>query len=361
MYDCSDDVLGYHGAEVTLPDTERKTMRQRRDTNRQRLRDGLARDEKPAVEEFAAQGSYAMRTMLRHPTNDYDIDDGAYFSKGLLVGSRGGEMSPREAKEMVRDAVDHGFFATKPEVRKNCVRIIYAAGYHVDMPVYRRVITKDWTGKEEQHYELAASAGWKRSDARNVTKWFDDERRKSGDAVQVRRIVRLVKKFARSRESWGSQILSGFGITKLVTEKYQCHSERHDKALYYTMQSIRDRLNASERVDHPTTPNETITSHPEGSYWNDPKSAFLRDKLTDALTKMERLFAPDCTRKEALQCWDKVFGTAYFIGRYQETSETKPSSSTGLSSPSVLSSTLLIGQGTAASGAVRKEGGERHA
>ena len=361
MYDCSNDVLGYHDDEVTLPDVERKTMRSRRDTNRQRLRDGLKRDEKPAVQEFKAQGSYAMRTMLRHPSNDYDIDDGVYFLKDDLMGSRGGEMSPREAKEMVRDAVNHGSFATPPEIRKNCVRIIYAAGYHVDMPVYRRVTTKDWAGNESHHYELASSSGWKRSDARDVTKWFEDERTKSGDAVQIRRVVRLIKKFAKSRDSWSTQILSGFGITALVTETYQRYSDRHDKALYYTMQGVRDRLNLSERIDHPTTPNETITTHPEGSYWNDPKAAFLRDKLTEALGKMDRLFASDCTRKEALQCWDKVFGTTYFVDGYQEENESKSAVAASLAAPAVLSSGLLIQQGSTAMGAVRKEGGGRHA
>ncbi len=65
MFDCAVDVLGYHDDEVTLPDAERKTMRERRNTNRQRLDAGLIRDEKPGVLENKAQGSYAMRTMRR--------------------------------------------------------------------------------------------------------------------------------------------------------------------------------------------------------------------------------------------------------------------------------------------------------
>ena len=124
---------------------------------------------------------------------------------------------------------------------------------------------------------------------------------------------------------------------------------------------IRDRLNASERVEHPTTPNETITSHPEGAYWNDPKAAFLRDKLTEALARLERLFAPDCTRKEALQCWDKVFGTTYFTDGYEEEPEENAPSASSPATPAVLSSGLLIGHGSSAAGAVRKEGGGRHA
>src|SRR3546814_18926203 len=60
------------------------------------------------------------------------------------------------------------------------------------------------------------------------------------------------------------------------------------KALYYTMASVRDQLNRSLVVDHPVTPNETITN---GS--SDAKAAFLRDKLNDALADLQPLFEYD--------------------------------------------------------------------
>ena len=179
MFDCSKDVRAYHIQDVTLPKTEQDRMRSRRNANRDRLRKGLEKADKPAPIEFVAQGSYAMKTMVRDPDNDYDIDDGVYFHKENLVGPRGAEMTSLQARQMVRDAVDHGRFKQAPEVRSNCVRVYYEAGYHVDLPVYRRVVTSTVFG-EEAHYELAASSGWKRSDARDVTDWYEDERRKIG-------------------------------------------------------------------------------------------------------------------------------------------------------------------------------------
>src|SRR6185437_12846619 len=145
-----------------------------RNSNRDRLRKGLSKNAKPAQLEFKSQGSYAMKTMVQHPELDYDIDDGAYFAKEDLVGPRGAELTALQARQMVRDAIDDGSFKAAPEVRKNCVRVYYAAGYHVDVPVYRRVITKDILGRETIHYELASS-DWKRSDARDVTAWFESE------------------------------------------------------------------------------------------------------------------------------------------------------------------------------------------
>ena len=156
MFDCAEDVLAYHDNEVTLPTPEQTKMRDRRNANRDRLKKGLKDQGKPAVREFRSQGSYAMRTMVQHPDNDYDIDDGVYFDKEVLVGERGGEMTALQARQMVRDAVDDGSFKTPPEVRTNCVRVYYASGYHVDLPVYRRVTTKDSFGNETFHHELAS-------------------------------------------------------------------------------------------------------------------------------------------------------------------------------------------------------------
>ena len=41
MFDCAKDVLSYHDDEVTLPRAEQKNMRERRDANRKRLKEGL--------------------------------------------------------------------------------------------------------------------------------------------------------------------------------------------------------------------------------------------------------------------------------------------------------------------------------
>lgn len=148
MFDCSKEVLAYHDDEVTLPQKERDEMRQRRDTNRARVKSGLDKNEDPKPREFASQGSYAMKTMTQHPEKDYDIDDGIYFDKGQLKKSDGSDRSALEAREMVRNAVDDGSFNRKPEVRENCVRIYYEAGYHVDIPVYRSVVSQDFLGNE---------------------------------------------------------------------------------------------------------------------------------------------------------------------------------------------------------------------
>ena len=345
MHDCAKDVKAHHDEAVTLRDTDRSNMRGRRDANRKRLKDGLVEEEKPAPIEMVSQGSYEMRTMVQHEENDYDIDDGAYFRKEDLVGERGAEMTALQARTMVRDAIDDGSFKTAPKVKKNCVRVFYAAGYHVDIPVYRKVVTKDVLGNEDVHYELAGPS-WVRSDARDVTGWFLDENdRQSADGNQLRRIVRQLKAFARSRDSWRASILSGFGITALVVECFRGDSTRDDLALHDTMKAIRDRLNLRLEIDHPKTPGGKITKGPD-----DAKARYFRERLTEALTNLQPLHEAGCSRERALGCWDKVFNTDFYSARKDRGR-----------AAAVLTSGLLKDIGAASAAAVRKEGGGRYA
>lgn len=356
MMDCAKEMLGFHDDEVTLPEPERRDMRERRNANRNRLKRGLKKEGNPGPQEFVTQGSYAMRTMVQRTEKDYDIDDGVYFAKEVLTGPNGGEMSALEARKMVCNALDDGSFKTPPEVRLNCVRVYYDTGYHVDIPVYRCVVTTNMFGQQTAYCELASSV-WKRSDARDVTQWFDEEnRRQSPDTTngrQLRRVTRLLKRFAKSRPSWEKPILSGFGITKLVTECYYADAAREDTAVYYTMHAMRDRLNRDLVVLHPVTPNDTITTGDD-----DAKARFLREKLSDALGWLDVLFAPDCTREDALKAWDKVFSTTYFSDQVDLTE-----SQTAATNPAVLTAGLLknLGKSATAQAAVRKEGGGRYA
>lgn len=345
MFDCSKDVRAFHDQEVSLPKSDQDKMRDRRDSNRNRAKKGLAANEKPAPKEFVKQGSYAMKTMICDANNDYDIDDGIYFAKEDLVGDRGAELSSLQARKIVRDALDDGRFTDPPEVHSNCVRVLYKMGYHVDNPVYRRVTEENGN----VFYELASSSGWRRSDARDVTDWYENERKATQDGTQLRRVNRVIKNFARSRQSWHGRILSGFGISILAIENFLADT-REDVAVYNMMAGIRNRLNARLEIDHPVTPNETITEGPE-----DSKSAMLRDKLSEALDNLQPLFDHDCTRKAALKCWDKAFATTFFSERYEEEQRA------AASAPAIITSSALFAQSSSADGAVHNEGGGRHA
>ncbi len=316
------DVKAYHDEAVTLPEKERREMRERRDTNRQRLNGGLKRDGEPAPIQCRSQGSYSMRTMVQQPDRDYDIDDGVYFDKEKLQGPRGGDRSAGDAREMVREALHSDQFKRPPEKLKNCVRVYYDAGYHVDVPVYRQVTEMNIWGERETWYELA-STDWKYSNPLAVTQWFLEENKARSpnpdNGGQLRRVVRFLKAFSRSRSSWRERIATGFMISKLVVEQYAANEAREDKALYDTMVGIRNRLNSNLEIEHPTVQGEMLT---KGS--DDARADFLRQKLDWAIDKLAVLSESDCTREQGLKAWDQVFDTTFFSERLGDEKKGSP-------------------------------------
>lgn len=312
MFDKSRDILAYHDSEVTLPQAVRTAMRDRRDSNRDRLKTQLNADGKPLPREFIKQGSYAMKTMAQDSDDDYDIDDGVYFTRESLQDADGVDMAPKAARRMVCKALQYSRFNRDPEVKTSCVRIYYDAGYHVDMPIYR-IVTK--YGYEV--YELAAGDKWVESRAVDVEEWFDNEnQRQSTDTTngrQMRRITRLIKKFARSRNKWKTNIAAGFTITKLVQEHFSPNADREDKAVRDTMKNIHARLQWNLEVQHPVTPNAMLTDGP-----NDAKTAYLRDRLKETLDELAVLDEHDCTSRQAADAWDIAFDTTFFSQRVSE-------------------------------------------
>ena len=301
------DITAYHDDNVALPTDQRQTMRDRRDTNRKRLKGGLEVDENPLPVGCHTQGSYAMRTMVQHVEKDYDIDDGVYFTKSSLVKPSGVDRTPAEAKEMVCAALHDKRFTDPPECLKNCVRVYYNEGFHVDVPVYRR-FEKDG----EWVYERASNE-WKPSDPLAVTKWFKkankDKSPNTTNYGQMNRVVKLLKAFARSRESWRSKIASGFMISVLVNEGYVAIDGRDDQALRDVIRAINGRLAGSLIIQHPVL-NETVT---KGD--SDSRAKFLKEKLEWALGELEVLEKWNCTEEEARTAWDNVFNTTFFGDR----------------------------------------------
>ena len=350
MYNCHDDLLAYHNHKVTLPQPERQEMRDRRDTNRDRLQGGL-QDDDPDPKDFQSQGSYAHHTMVRHPNKDYDIDDGVIFLLEDLKGPRGGNKTPHEAKEMVRIALHSDQFNEPPEVRTNCVRVHYEAGYHVDVPVYREVETEDNFGKKETHLEIASSE-WKLADPAGVTEWFNQQNTEQSpdktNGRQMRRIVRLIKAFARSRDSWPMQIASGFMISTLVVERYCSNEAREDVALYDTIAAIKNRLDLDLQIMHPVVNSDQLTKG-----HNDTRAKFLRERLDWAISKLSVLFQADCTHRQALKAWDAVFNTNFFIDRLPPDAGGSPAGSAGTSG--------ILVSGQRPRSAVHKRGGGRYA
>lgn len=309
--DCNKEMKGYHADEVNLSNKDQEEMRGRRDSGRTRLKNGLTKAGHPLPKEFSSQGSYAMRTMVQDDAYDYDIDDGVYFDKEDLKDASGDYLGARDARLRARNALKDDRLAYDAVVKTNCVRQQYPDGYHIDIPVYRTIRSKDIWGNEVVEYELASGDDWVKSDARKVTRWYNDAvgselKMGQSDTSQLRRITKLTKKMARSRTTWKKKTTSGICISKLVVDYFVARPGRDDDALRDTWQAIKWQLVFSQCISHPVYADKNLAE--EG----DECVVFFRDCLDNALETLATLDEYDCTRKKAGDAWDKVFNTDYF-------------------------------------------------
>ncbi len=312
IYDSSNEMAKYHNEKVRLSEADKDKLRGYRDANLERLKNGLAKNGDPAYKKSISQGSYAMHTLNQHPDNDYDIDVGIIFDREDLKGSQGGDKASLAARQMVCDAMQDDRFNTLPEVLKNCVRVYYQDGHHVDMPVYRQY--EDEYGDMVQ--ELASS-DWEESDPEAITEWFNDavinQSPDTANGRQMRRITQLIKKWVRSRSSWSMP--SGFIISVLVDEKYVAKAGCDDEALYETLKAIRNRLSWNKQVHNPVN----------GDLISDGKESQLQamhDELDKALREtLNVLEYADCTHEQAMKAWSKFLNDDFFKDQISDSSE----------------------------------------
>lgn len=328
MKDCHKDIRDYHDERVTLTQTQKKELRERRDANRDRLRRGLKKNGDPAPTKSVSQGSYAMGTVIQEPDNAYDIDDGVVFTAKSLIGPRGAPKTALDARKMVLDAVHDGSFKTEPEIKPNCVRVYYDDGSHVDIPVYRS--SADPSGSLK--YELA-SVDWKESDPEGVNDWFRAwvKANAADGRPHSRELIRLLKIICKNRTSY--TLPSGFVLTVLVQECYHSADGRLDSDLRQLIEAIHRRLGEDLWVKHPVVSGEWLiddqTKH---------RTTKLRELLGMAVEELEALNRPNCTRSETLKAWKKVFATDFFDQRIADAeAEERRRTAAGVTAPAVIS------------------------
>jgi hypothetical protein len=316
VFDASNELNTFYENHVRLGTKLRNDLAGYRDLNLQRITDGLKLlGDKNGVTyktwvDYKNQGSYAMHTLNQCEHTDYDIDVAVIFEKDDLPANAA------DARMRVRDALQEKMkgtnFSKDPDARKNAVTVWYSDGYHIDFAVYRRR-TNIFGNTVIEH---AGGDEWTERDPMAYTNWFTGQvdskspptmlQSALGMTVtvpkgQLRRIVRFVKAFARSRSAWA--LPGGIIITSLVCEVYKQHATRDDVALVDTLKALLARLKSSVQVENPVQPGVYFTS----SDRRRREVERLRDELEAKLPSLDVLYQADCTRKQAVGAWDAIF------------------------------------------------------
>ena len=357
MYHMTSDFTAFYEQHVRLGKTLRDDLAGKRDLNLTRLTNGLAKlsietgRSHPNWSSWMNQGGYAMKTLNHDPAdaNDYDIDVAVIFKKDDLPGS------PLDARKRVCEALakSGANFSKDPEARMNAVTIYYADGYHIDFAVFRTF--QEYGETRFEH----ASTEWKARNPAEVTNWFHKQvesfsPRANGligiqpavQPEQLRRMVRFVKWFCRSRPSWS--LPGGMVVSALVAnvDVYRPSSSRDDRAFYDTLVALRDRLSLDCRVWNPVDGTE-LTARTE--VLNQVER--LRDRLNEHIPKLDILFRHNCTREQARSAWDWCFNHSFWAIKEDVQKKLVEASGRGLP----YSVTIACGVANRENGPIRQE------
>jgi len=347
MFSYNKQIQAYENEKVKLPKSKKDELYKCRTANRNRLIENLPEEINIADSHFIPQGSMAIDTTIQEENDNYDIDDGVWFyQEDLINESSGSSKSVNEVKKMIKDAVSKGVsFKKNPKIMDNCVRVFYDDGYHVDIPSYRAFDV----GEDNERKELAGETGWKESDPTEIIKWFENRieslnKTKDNLGGQMRRLVKLLKRFTRSRgDSW--DMPNGLKLIMLVDECMPIGYDRYDESFYWLLFNLSNRLITNLEIENRAQqpPRDKLTESVQ-----DSNMLEFRNHINEALGKLAIILDESkCTKKTAREAWDWVFKTDGFFDSFDEKEESAKEMAEALRSGTLgitQSGTLIVGK-----------------
>lgn len=284
----------YNG-KITLTTNKRDSLKTSRNALRKDVKDWFSEKGKKQPS-FCWQGSFAMKTLVNPlDGSDYDLDDGVYI-QGYEDKEMEDWITPATAHSWVKDAVND---RTQQDVidKDTCIRVPYAAGYHIDLPIY---ILKD-----DIAYLAHKNKGWTESDPKAFKEWFVGKVSSSDYGEQLRRIVKYLKAW---RDYKGIP-LKGIEITILATNFFDKYDDRDDKSLRNTVEEIINALEGSFECVKPVTPGENLFEDVSETKKNSILSGLrsLKSNLDKAIKESDE--------KKASEYLIKSFGDRFPLGK----------------------------------------------
>lgn len=235
-----------YNTNISLTSKEKERIKKGRDALRNKITSEFNLKNR-STPKFCTQGSFIMgTTIVPAEGEEYDLDNGVYikgYSDDMSTWP-----STQNIHKWITDAVD-GHTDTPALDKNTCVRVIYKADYHIDLPSY---IIRNEVQADETEITVAYLAhkanGWVVSDPRAFTRWFKEKIKENDE--QLRRVVKYLKGW---KEYKGID-LKGIVITILVGNHFEGEVNRDDIALLNTVTNIIDEIEDDFVCYKPVTP-----------------------------------------------------------------------------------------------------------
>lgn len=271
--------------KITLTKSKSDSLKTSRDALRSDVKNWFS-DKNKKQPKFCWQGSFAMKTVV-NPLDgkEYDLDDGVYIQdyENMEMDEW---ISPSTVHKWIKDAV---YERNQQDVidKDTCVRVPYAAGYHIDLPIY---ICKD-----DVAYLAHKNKGWSECDPKAFKDWFVGKVNSEDYGEQLRSIVKYLKAW---RDYKGIP-LKGIEITILATNSFDKYDERDDKSLRNTVTDIIDVLEKDFECVKPVIPEEDLFDDASETKKNSILSGLktLKTNLDKAIDESDEKKASEYLRK----------------------------------------------------------------
>jgi hypothetical protein len=289
MANCN-DLFQEFCEEITITSSKNENLKKGKDAIEKEIKDYFSETLEVQQPDFFLQGSYALKTLINpiNPQDEYDLDDGVHLNH--LDDDKSEWPKPEEIGNYIVEAVkDHT--EQKPQLKKNCVRVIYANDYHIDLPIYcenRSIIYLACLEKNE----------WVMSDPKKFKDWFYSRLEKT---EQIRSCIKYLKAWKDFR---GCDLKS-IHITALVGLNHLEIKDRDDESLTQTLQKIVTYIKSFRAIYNPIDTTENFISD-----WDNNKI----NKIIEILEKLHIKALEAINEKDksvASKKWITVFGTRF--------------------------------------------------
>lgn len=237
MANLHETFIDFNDSVISLSPKKKGELRISRNAVRDDIRKYFKNNRDKHTVGFKGQGSFMMNTTILPISGEYDVDDGVY-----IFGKAEDRPTPQTAHNWICEAVKNR--TNQDTIDKNtCVRVKYATQYHIDLPIYYKVIKNENENlfDEDETPELAhKTKGWIKSDPYKFKKWFDKEAK---DKPQLKRLVRYLKAWSDNRTEQNSSFIfpSGLVLTILACNNYEANN-LDDVALKSTLKNIQSKI-----------------------------------------------------------------------------------------------------------------------
>jgi len=184
---------GFDGKiRITREDERMKTVREKDDSIRDQVKDGL-KEAGYSVAEFFQQGSYAIQTSIEPLNGDYDID------VGVVLDAENCPDDPVDAKKILRDLLIARNLKD-PKIKMPCVTAQYIREgekhFHIDYAVFKRNGGQYFLGVGKEH-SASDKKKWEDADPKGLINWINDKSGFSTDSAfqQYKRVIRYLKRW----------------------------------------------------------------------------------------------------------------------------------------------------------------------